>query len=74
MKLFVSDNCPKCHTVKNIMNVDGIEIISLSKEENKHLIEDHNLVSVPVLLIEDKTNNTEELITNIQEIIKKVRK
>ena len=70
MKLFVSDNCPKCHTVKNIMNVDGIEIINLSKEENKHLIEEFALVSVPVLLIED----TEELITNIQEIIKKVRK
>jgi hypothetical protein len=52
------------------MNVDGIEIINLSKEENKHLIEEFALVSVPVLLIED----TEELITNIQEIIKKVRK
>jgi glutaredoxin len=67
MKLFVSDNCPKCHTVKNIMNVDGIEIINLSKDENKHLIEEYNLTSVPVLLIED------QLITNIQEIIKKVR-
>jgi glutaredoxin 2 len=70
MKLFVSDNCPKCYTVKNIMNVEGIEIINLSKEENKHLIEEFALVSVPVLLIED----TKELITNIQEIIKKVRK
>ena len=70
LKLFVNDNCPKCYTVKNIMNVEGIEIINLSKEENNHLIEEFTLVSVPVLLIED----TEELITNIQEIIKKVRK
>jgi len=70
MKLFVSDNCPKCYTIKNIMNVDGIEIINLSYITNNEYIEKYNLVSVPVLLIED----TKELITNIQEIIKKVRK
>ena len=70
LKLFISDNCPKCHTVKNIMNVDGIETINLSYITNNEYIEKYNLVSVPVLLIED----TKELITNIQEIIKKVRK
>ncbi|MDD4804027.1 MAG: glutaredoxin domain-containing protein [Candidatus Pacebacteria bacterium] len=69
MKLFVSDNCPKCHTVKNIMNVAGIEIINVSLILNSEYIKKYNLVSVPVLLIED--DNT--LITNIQEIIKKVR-
>lgn len=63
MKLFVGDHCPRCTTVKNFINVEGIEILQINDE----LIAKYGLTTVPSLY-DDK------LITNIQEIIKKVRK
>lgn len=68
MKLFVSDTCPRCIPLKrmNDLRTNPIEVINLSKY--REYIEQHNLVSVPVLLIDEK-----ELVTDIQEIVKIIK-
>lgn len=66
MILFVSNTCPRCIPIKNMIK-DRTDITILNVSEDESLILKYNLTSVPSLL-------DGELITNIQEIIKKVRK
>ena len=67
LKLFVSDTCPRCVTIKN-MNVlrnNPIELINISKKEK--YIEKYGLTTVPSLLIDNK------VVNDIQEIVKVIK-
>ena len=68
MKLFVTDTCPRCIPIKNmIKDRTDIEIINLTN--NDELIEKFRVTSVPSLLTDNnyKTHDIQEIVKLIKE-------
>jgi ribonucleoside-triphosphate reductase len=66
IKLFTKDGCPSCDELKNILKNYNIEF---SEEKNIKIMKELGIKSVPVLNIDNKLYNYEEIIENLENIV-----
>lgn len=66
MKLIVSDTCPRCVPIKNMIKDRlDIEILNISKDEK--LINEYDITTVPVLITDTlKITDIRQIITTIK--------
>jgi len=72
MKLFVSDNCPNCVTLKNYMKVENITIpyeeINVWTDNGMAESRKYSVKSVPTLVVLDNKKNVVKTLNNVEEL------
>jgi arsenate reductase-like glutaredoxin family protein len=61
-----ADNCSQCKLLDIMLEASGIEVsekYNVDREENKHLVDELDLMGVPVLLFVDEEGNEVDRIT-----------
>lgn len=72
MKLVTAEWCGPCSMLKNILDQKGLKVEMVDVDENPEFIKEHDIKSVPTLVIEDSRGvsiikGTDDIISIIKE-------
>jgi len=72
MKLVTAEWCGPCSMLKNILDVKGLEVEMVDVDESPEFIKEHDIKSVPTLVLEDSrgvsiVKGTDDIISIIKE-------
>ena len=72
MKLVTAEWCGPCSMLKNMLDVKGLEVEMVDVDESPEFIKEHDIKSVPTLVLEDSrgvsiVKGTDDIIFIIKE-------
>jgi glutaredoxin len=72
MKLVTAEWCGPCSMLKNMLDVKGLEVEMVDVDESPEFIKEHDIKSVPTLVLEDSrgvsiVKGTDDIISIIKE-------
>jgi len=72
MKLVTAEWCGPCSMLKNILDVKGLKVEIVDVDESPDFIKEHDIKSVPTLVLEDSrgvsiVKGTDDIISIIKE-------
>jgi glutaredoxin len=67
MKLVTAEWCGPCSMLKNMLDVKGLEVEMVDVDESPEFIKEHDIKSVPTLVLEDSRGVS--IVKGIDDII-----